>query len=336
MLKETGGIQKAAKLLIALGDEVSALVLRKLSEDEAQRLTQEIAAMHRVQPEESQSVLEEFRQTVHARQFAASGGLDYAKKLLIEAYGPEVGKRLMSEVIRGMNNEIASFDSLQKADPQQLGKFLNQESPQTVALILSRLLPSQAAAVLQALPPAMRSEAIMRMANLEQISPDTIRKIATVIGKKLKDVGEVSMQSFGGVRAVADLLNRMESGLTDEIMTQIADEDQVLGDSIRQLMFVFEDLAMVDQNGMRILLGKVDRKVLTVALKGTTAELKEHFLKCMSQRAAEMLKEDMVALGPIRIKEVEAAQQQIIATVRQLQAEGTLNVAGSSGEQYVT
>jgi flagellar motor switch protein FliG len=177
---------------------------------------------------------------------------------------------------------------------------------------------------------------VKRMATLDQISPEILNKIATVIMRKLKEVGEFSLESFGGVRAVAEMLNRMDTAASEEIMAEIAQEERNLADSIRHLMFVFEDLLSIDQDGIRALLGKVDRKALLVALKATTAELKDHFGKAMSKRAAEMLHEDLAALGPARIKDVENAQQQVIAVARQLQAEGVLNLKGSSADQYVT
>jgi flagellar motor switch protein FliG len=173
------------------------------------------------------------------------------------------------------------------------------------------------------------------MANLDQISPEIIHKIAAVIGQKLKALGEFSRESYGGVRAVAELFNRLDSTSSKEILEKVEEQDANLGETIRHLMFVFEDLLMIDPNGMKEILGKVDRKIMTAALKGTSEQLKNHFLQAMSQRGAEMLREDMDALGPIKIKDVEAAQQQIISTVRQLESEGILSLKGAVGEQYV-
>jgi flagellar motor switch protein FliG len=181
----------------------------------------------------------------------------------------------------------------------------------------------------------MRSDVALRMASLDQISPEIITKIAGIIGLKLKTLGEFSRESYGGVRAVAEMFNRLDSTTSKEILDTIEGQDTNLVATIRHLMFVFEDLLLIDQNGLKEVLAKVDRKVLTVALKGTSDQLKEHILSCMSQRGAEMLREDMEALGPIKIKEVEAAQQQIIAIVRQLESEGAISLKGTVGEQYV-
>jgi flagellar motor switch protein FliG len=173
------------------------------------------------------------------------------------------------------------------------------------------------------------------MASLDQISPDVINKIAAVIGQRLNALGEFSRESYGGVKAVAEMLNRSDSESSKEILGFIEEQDPNLVQTIRHLMFVFEDILLIDTSGLKEVLSRVDRKVLTIALKGTSEQLKSHFLECMSQRGAEMLREDMEALGPIKIREVEAAQQQVIAVVRALEAEGVLSVGGAVGEQYV-
>jgi flagellar motor switch protein FliG len=255
--------------------------------------------------------------------------------MLVNAFGSEAAKRIVERLTKALGNEAVSLDALQKADPQQLAKFVHSEHPQTIALVLSHLDLPQAAALLLSLPANLRADVAMRMANLDQISPEIIHKIAAVIGQKLKALGQFSRESYGGVRAVAELLNRLDSSTSKEILEHVEQQDVNLGETIRHLMFVFEDMLMIDPNGMKEVLGKIDRKILTVALKGTSEQLKNHFLQAMSQRGAEMLREDMDALGPTKIKDVEAAQQQIIAVVRQLEAEGVLSLKGAVGEQYV-
>jgi len=329
------GVRKAAVLLIILGDQVSGEILKQLDEDEVQLISREVARASSVTSEQAESILEEFHQMTVAQNYVLKGGVDYARKLLVNAFGPEHAKKILDRLMKALGNETASFDALQKADPQQLAKFIHSEHPQTIALVLSHLNPSQAAGLLISLPPEMRADVALRMAHLDQISPDIISKIAGIIGQKLKALGELSRESSGGVRAVAEMFNRLDSSTSKEILDSIEQSDQALVETVRHLMFVFEDLLLVDQLGVKELLGKVDRKVLTVALKGTSDQLKTHFLQCMSQRGAEMLKEDMDVLGPVKIKEVEAAQQQIIAVVRQLEAEGVINLKGTVGEQYV-
>jgi flagellar motor switch protein FliG len=265
----------------------------------------------------------------------ARGGVDFARKLLMRAFQPEMAKRLLDRLTKALGSEAASFDALQKADPGQLAKFIHNEHPQTIGLVLSHLSSSQAAALLTSLPAGLRADVAQRMASLDQISPDVILKIAGVIGQKLKSLGDFSRESYGGVRAVAEMLNRLDSGSSREILDHIEQLDASLAETIRHLMFVFEDLLLIDPLGLKEVLGKADRKLLTIALKGTSEQLKNHILSCMSQRGAEMLREDMEALGPVKIKEVESAQQQIISVVRQLESEGVLSLKGAVGEQYV-
>lgn len=329
------GVRKAAVVLIILGDQLSSEVLKQLDEEEVQMIGREVARISAVTSEQSEAILEEFHQMSVAHNYVLKGGLEFARKILVNAFGPEHAKKILDRLVKALGNDTASFDALQKADPQQLAKFIHSEHPQTIALILSHLNPSQAAGLLVSLPPELRADVALRMAHLDQISPDIISKIAGIIGQKLKALGELSRESSGGVRAVAEMFNRLDSATSKEILDAVEQSDPALVETVRHLMFVFEDLLLIDQQGVKELLGKIDRKILTVALKGTSDQLKQHFLQCMSQRGAEMLKEDMDAMGPVKIKEVEAAQQQIIAVVRQLEAEGVINLKGTVGEQYV-
>jgi flagellar motor switch protein FliG len=329
------GVRKAAMLLVLIGEEASANLMKELSEDEVQSVSREVARISTISTEEAESVLEEFYQMTMAREYVARGGIDYARKILMNAFGPEAAKRLVDRLVKTMGNDTAAFDALQKADPQQLAKFIHSEHPQTIAFILSHLSASQAAALLISLPAQLRADVALRMAHLDQISPEIIHKIAAVIGQKLQALGEFSRESYGGVRAVSEMFNRLDSGASKEILESIERENAALADTIRHLMFVFEDMLLIDTNSLKEVLAKVDRKVLTLALKGTSEQVRSHFVECLSQRGAEMLLEDMDALGPVKIKEVEGAQQQIIAVVRQLESDGVINLKGAGGEQYV-
>lgn len=328
-------LRKAAMLLIVLGEQTSADLLQHLSEDEVQKVSREVAKITAISSEHAEAVLHEFHNISTAGDYVARGGIDYARKLLLRAFNPDQAKKLLDRLAKALGAEAASFDAIEKADPQQLAKFIHNEHPQTIALVLSHLNSTQAAALLTSLPAGLRSDVAQRMASLDQISPEIIHKIAGVIGQKLKALGEFSRESYGGVRAVAEMLNRLDSSDTRDLLEKIEQQDPNLCETIRHLMFVFEDLLLIDQIGLKELLGKVDRKVLTLALKGTSEQLRTHILACMSQRGGEMLKEDMDALGPVKIKEVEGAQQQIINVVRQLEAEGVLSLKGAVGEQYV-
>jgi flagellar motor switch protein FliG len=329
------GIEKAAILLVVLGDQASACIVQQLSEDEVELVSRQVARLKKVSPGVAEAVLEEFYLLTSAPEGLASGGVDYAKSMLFNAFGPDVSKRLMGRLIAALGEDMTTFDALQKADPQQLAKFLHSEHPQTIALVLAHLNPSQAAALLSSLPPEMRGDVAVRVASLDQISPEAIGKIAVVIGQKLNSLGQFSRESYGGVRAVAEMFNRLDSVISKDVLNAIEQQDGALVETLRHLMFVFDDLLLIDANSLKEVLTRVDRKILTMALKGTGEQLKNHFLQCMSQRGADMMREDIESLGPVKIREVEKAQQQVIAVVRELESEGVLSVRGTAGEQYV-
>ncbi|HEX4596118.1 MAG TPA: flagellar motor switch protein FliG [Bryobacteraceae bacterium] len=325
------GPQKAAILLVTLGEKLGGEILKQLNEEEVKSVSKAIARLEKVTPSETESVLEEFCQS--ALGSGGRGGFDYAKRMLSNAFGPEGAKRLAENLPKsGRGNK--NIESLQKADPQQLSRFIEGEHPQTIALILSHLSAAQAASLISNLPPALRSDVVARIADLDRVSNDVVARISVVIGEKLKSVGEVKTEPHGGPRTVAEILNRMDSAVSEEILTNLQ-EQQALVDAIRHYMFTFEDLLLIDSMAMKEVVAKIDRKLLTIALKGTSDQLKNHFLQCMSARGGEMLREDMDAAGPVRIRDVEAAQQQILAVVQQLQSEGVLSLKGGGGDQYV-
>ena len=333
--ENTPGLRKSAMLMVLLGEQTSAEILRELTEAEVQQISREIARIRRISSDQAEAVLDEYYRMTIAKEYALQGGLDYAKKVLVEAFGQEAAGKLLDRLVKSMGDQPANFDVLQKAEPQQLAKFIHNEHPQTIALVLSHLAASQAAALLSSLPAALRSDVAMRMASLDQISPEVIQRIASVIGQKLKNLGQYSRESYGGVRAVAEICNRLDAASSKEILDDMDQKDNNLAEMIRHLMFVFEDMLAIDSAGIRELIARVDRKVLTLALKGTSDQMRNHFLAQMSQRAQEMLREDMDAIGPVKIKNVEAAQQQIIAAARELEQQGVISLRGAAGEQYV-
>ncbi|MBV8896046.1 MAG: flagellar motor switch protein FliG, partial [Acidobacteriaceae bacterium] len=232
------GIRKAAILLVVLGEGTSAEVLKQLEDDEVQEIGREIARISAITSEQSEQVLEEFYQMSMAHDYVLKGGMDYARKVLIGAFGAEHAKKMLDRLAKTLGTESANFDSLQKADPQQLAKFIHNEHPQTIALILSHLNPSQAAGLLISLPSELRADVALRMANLDQISPEIISKIASIIGQKLKALGEMSRESYGGVRAVSEMFNRLDSATSKEVLDTIEQSDPNLVETIRHLMFV--------------------------------------------------------------------------------------------------
>jgi flagellar motor switch protein FliG len=335
---ETGtltGTQKAAILLAMIDDQASAGLLRKLGEEYAQTVTAAIAKLPPVSPEEAESVLEEFCRRTSSLAHAPRRGPDTSRRLLTEAFGPEAGQKIIERLPLDRPLVSAGVKSLRKTDPERLARFIHNEHPQTVALVLSHLDRDQAADLLVSLPPELRSDVALRMASLDQVSPSVIDQVADVIGQKLKTLGETGKEVRGGARAVAEILGRLQTEAANEILAGLENRDGGIAGSIRDLMFTFEELENVDVSGIRELISKVDRKVLTLSLKGTGESLRQHIVQAMSQRSAEMLREDMEALGPVKIKEVEAAQQQIITIARQLEKEGRLSLSGSSEGQYV-
>jgi flagellar motor switch protein FliG len=318
-----------------LGEEASADIIRNLDDDEVAKIGREVARLPSISADQAEEVLQEFHQMSVAQDYVVKGGMDYARKLLVNAFGPGTAKKLLDRLAKSLTADMASFDAIQKADPQQLAKFIHNEHPQTIALILSHLSASQAASLLFSLPAEMRGEVALRMASLDQISPEIISKIAGVISSKLQSLGEFSREAYGGVHAVSEMFNRLDPNTSKEILDSIERSDANLAETIRHLMFVFEDLLELDQNAVKELVPKIDKKILTIALKGTSEQLKNHLLTAMSQRGADMLREDMEALGPVKIKDVESAQQQIIALARKLEAEGVISIHGTAGEQYV-
>jgi flagellar motor switch protein FliG len=327
-------LRKIAVLLITLGEEASGQIVRQLSPEEIKKVGKAIGTTAAITSEEAVATLREYQQLLMARRCVVKGGMDYASRMLQSAFGVENSRRLLDQVSEAIGSEMASFDSLQKAEPHQLANVLFREHSQTIALILSHLNPWQAASLMSALPANRRAELAMRMATLEEISPDVIGKIAQVIGEKLEGLGDLSRQSYGGLRVVAEMLNRLDAKIRHEMLTEIGQTDGSMLNNIRELMFVFEDLLSIDRNGMKLITAGVDTRVLAVALKGSSEKLRNHFAQSMSKNGAQILMEDIDATGPVRLKEVERAQQEILAFARSLEAKGTISLNGS-GDEYV-
>jgi len=328
------GLKKAAIVSLMLGEEASAEVFKHLTEEEVERLAKEVAALGPVSTALSEKVLEEFHQTAIAADYVARGDLDFARKVLQKSLGPEGARKIMDRVLRSFQS-TAGFTSLEKADPQQLSKFILGEHPQTIALILAHLNPSNAAQLVTLLPDVLRVDVLTRMASLEEISPDVITRISGVIEQRLKTLGGPSREQHGGVRAVAELFNRLERTVSTPVLEAIEAKRPELAVSIRNLMFVFDDLVNVDDNGMREIVQRADKKALTVALKGASEEIRKRFFGNMSKRASEMLREEMEVLGAVRLRDVEKAQQDIVAIARKLEEEGVIVTGAAAGEAYV-
>jgi flagellar motor switch protein FliG len=281
------------------------------------------------------SVLEEYYQLTLTQGYLAEGGPDYAQKLLVKAFGEAGAQRLLDQASRTMEQSAVQLESLQEADPQQLAKFLEVEHPQTIALILAHLNARQASALLLRLPEEVRAETVKRLAQLRQFSPEVAQKVALSLNKHLESLGEQSRRAYAGFKGAADLLNQLEPVSSKGILETIEKDDPTMALAIRNLMFTFEDLLGVPEAGIRELLGQLDKKALALSLRGATEELKNLIFKSMSSRAVDMLKEDMEVLGPVRSKDVNQAQREVVEVARRLEAEGKLVLSAESQEEYV-
>lgn len=329
------GPRKAAILLVILGEDAASQIYRHLSPQDVEQISREIVGLNSINNETVLSVLEEFERLLSAGDYLAQGGEEYANKLLVKAFGEEGAQQLLRQVSLSAEMSAGKLDSLRKADPQQLAKFIEGEHPQTIALILAHLEAKQASALLMRLPEELRSEAITRLAQLRQFSPEMAERVSIVLHKRLESLGEQSRRAYAGLRGVADVMNRLELNTAKTILEGIEKEDPKLAISIRNLMFTFEDLLTVPESGIRDLLGQMDKKTLATALRGASEELKNYIFKSMSSRAVEMLKEDMEVLGPVKSREIHKAQLEAVAVARKLEAEGKLTLSPEGDDEYV-
>jgi flagellar motor switch protein FliG len=330
------GARKAAILLSMLGDEAAATILRNLPVEDLQRITDEVAILNFVPSEITLGVLEEFQQIMMAQDFIAVGGQDVATRLLVKAFGENGAKNMVQRLMRVDEMNSLRVDSLKKADPQQLARFLVGELSQTKALILGHLDPKQASDLLMRLEPEVRADCVRRLANLGQFSPEVASKVSSVLNRRLRSVGDHSKRTDSGFRDVAELMNRIDPLMAREILGSIDKEEPKLANSIRDLMFTFENFLDVADQELRELMNLVDKRTLTVALKGATEDLRNHFYRTMSSRAVEMMKEDSEVMGMVRSRDVSKAQEEIIAIARKLEAEGKIVLKSDGEDEYVS
>jgi flagellar motor switch protein FliG len=329
------GVRKAAILMAVMGEEAASAIYRTLSENEVEVVTKELAELGRVPAEVAHLVLEEYSQLALTQGYLATGGIEFATRLLVKAFGTDIANNLLQKVVRLQELSVGQLDSLQKADPQQLAKFLEGEHPQTIALILAHLDGKQASALLMKLPEQVRAQSVKRLAQLRQFSPEMAEKVSVVLNRRLLSLGEQSRKTYAGFKSVADVMNRLEPAAAKTILENIEQDDPKTAISIRNLMFTFEDLLGVADVSVREWLGSMDKKALALALKGASADLKDHVFRAMSSRAVEMLKEDMEALGPVRGKDVLQAQQEAVTLLRKLEADGKVTLKPEGEDEYV-
>ena len=329
------GIRKAAILLTVLGDDAAATLMRTLPEEVLQRIMREISTLGVVPSHVSAGVIREFERMAGARATFAEGGHVTANRLLVKAFGESGAKTLQHQMVRVEELSAGRAESLQKAEPKQLARLLEGEHPQTVALVLGQLDPKQAALLLAHLPRVTRAESVRRLANLRQFSPAIAERISTAVHRRMRSAGEINKRTYSGFQNVAALMNSVDGETSREILESIEQKDAKLAGSIRELMFTFEDFARLDDAQLRELSGAVDRKVLSIALKGTQPDLRDRFFKLMSSRAVEMLKEDMDALGPVRGKDVAKAHGEMVSLARRLEEEGKMSLRSDEGDAFV-
>ena len=330
---ELSGTEKAATLLISLGPEKSAKIFKHLKEDEIEQLTLEIANINSVSPQTKEDVMNEFYEICLAQQYIAEGGIGYAKDLLEKALGEEKAREVIGKLTASL--QVRPFEFVRKADPAQLLNFIQDEHPQTIALILSYLPPSQASQVVSALPIEKQADVAKRIAQMDRTSPDVIKEVEKVLERKLASLVNQDYTIIGGVDAIVQILNTVDRGTEKHIMETLEIEDPELADEIRRKMFVFEDILSLDDRSIQRVLRDVDNNDLAIALKGSNEDVQNIIFNNLSKRLAVMIKEDMDFMGPVRLKDVEEAQQKIVNIIRKLEDSGEIVIARGGGDELI-
>ena len=330
---ELTGVQKAAVLLITLGPEKSASIFKHLKEEEIEELTLEIANTRSISPQEKEDVLNEFYQVCLAQQYIAEGGIGYAKELLEKALGEQKAQDVIKKLTASL--QVRPFEFIRKTDPSQVLNFIQDEHPQTIAMILSYLSPAQSAMILGALTPEKQADVANRIAMMDRTSPDVIKEVERVLERKLASLLNQDYTIVGGVDAIVDILNTVDRGTEKHIMESLEIEQPELADEIRKKMFVFEDILLLDDRAIQRVLRDVDNNDLGIALKGANEEVQNVIFKNLSKRLSAMIKEDMEFMGPVRMKDVEEAQQKIVGIIRKLEDSAEIVISRGGGDEII-
>ncbi len=329
---KSNGLKKSAILLMALGPSVSAKILRNFNEADIERISLEIANTAKVEVNTIEEVLEEFLLLSQAQRYMLDGGLDYARNLLEQTLGNQKANEIIKKLKEA--SQIKPFMFVRKADPKQLTNLIGQEHPQTIALILAYLDPLQASQVLGSLPDEQQPEIARRIALMDRTSPEVLKEVEGVLQERLSSVVQQDFAAAGGIQSLVDILNNVDRGTEKLILEELEKDDPKLVDEIRKLMFIFEDVTALDNASIQRIIREVDQKDLALALKGSSEEVKERIFRNVSKRAAEMLKEDVDFMGPVRLREVEEAQQRIVSVVRKLDETGEI-IISRGGEDAI-
>lgn len=326
--------QKAAVLLLALGPELSAQVLKRLSEPEVELLVAEIAHVEKLPQGITEGVLKEFHDLYEAQEFITQGGIEYASDILERALGKHKAKEIIERLTATL--ELAPFHFLRNSDPNEIASFIEDEHPQTIALVLTHLRPEQASIIIKQLETGLRAEVVKRIALMDRTTPDIIAEVENILESKISSLARgQEYSSSGGIDATVKILNQVDRSTEQAILEILEDEDPDLADEIRRKLFTFEDIINLEDRAVQRVLREIDSKKLSLALKTANEDLKEKIFANMSQRAGEMLREDMEFLGPVRLKDVEVAQQEIVNTVRRLEEDGEIIIARGGEEEIV-
>ncbi len=327
------GIQKAAILLITLGPEKASSIFQHLKEDEIEGLTLEIANTRSVSPQDKEEVLDEFYQVCLAQQYIAEGGIGYAKELLEKALGEDKAQGVIAKLTASL--QVRPFEFVRKTEPAQLLNFIQDEHPQTIAMILSYLSSTQSAMILGALPPEKQADVARRIAQMDRTSPDVIKEVERVLERKLSSLVNQDYTIVGGIDSIVNILNNVDRATEKRIMESLEIEEPELADEIRKKMFVFEDILLLDDRSIQRVLRDVENADLELALKSSTEEVQNVIFRNLSKRLAAMIKEDMDFMGPVRMKDVEEAQQKIVGIIRKLEDSADIVISRGGGDDIV-
>jgi flagellar motor switch protein FliG len=325
------GEQKVAVLMVALGPEISAEVFKELKEETVEQVTLQIANLKKVSSADRDSVMEECYTLSMAEEYISQGGVEYAREILERALGDQKAVEIINRLQGAL--QMTPFDFVKRTDPQQLLNFIQNEHPQTIALILAHLTSDHAATILSALPTEVQVDVATRVAIMDRATPDIIMEIEKVLERRIASVFTQELTAAGGVRSVAEVLNRVDRSTEKAIMEKLEETNPELADEIKRLMFVFDDILLIDDRSIQQILREVDQKDLVLALKGAGDEVKSKILKNMSARARAMINEDMEVMGPVRLKATEEAQQKIVNIIRQLEEMGEIVIARGGEEE---
>lgn len=331
--EKISGLQKASILLIALGPEKSAMIFKHLKEEEIEELTLEIANTRSITPQVKDEVIDEFYQVCLAQQYIAEGGINYAKELLEKALGAEKAMDVIGKLTASL--QVKPFEFVRKTEASQLLNFIQDEHPQTIALILSYLPLAQSATIIASLPPERQADVAKRIALMDRTSPDVVKEVEKVLESKLASLVNQDYTIIGGVDAVVDILNTVDRSTEKHIMETLEIEEPELADEIRKKMFVFEDILLLDDRAIQRVLRDVDNNDLAMALKSANEQVQSAIFNNMSKRLAVMIKEDMEFMGPVRMKDVEEAQQKIVNIIRKLEDSGEIVISRGGGDEIV-